>query len=107
MPVWRTVAALLGVSMMANAQNFKDRQAATAASVLPPGLRNVGLDQKLNGEVPLGLRFRDESVRAVPLSSYFGSKPVILALVYYQCPMLCTQILNGLVISLRGMSLES
>ena len=43
----------------------------------------------------------------MPLSSYFSGKPVILALVYYQCPMLCTQILNGLVISLRGMSLES
>jgi len=92
---------------MAHAQNFKDRQAATAASVLPPGLRNVGLDQKLNEQVPLVLSFRDESGRAVPLSSYFGNKPVILALVYYQCPMLCTQILNGLVISLRGMSLES
>src|SRR5216684_2967227 len=107
MQVWKTVAMLLGVSLMAHAQNFKDRQAATAASVLPPGLRNVGLDQKLNDQVPLSLVFHDETGRAVPLSSYFRNKPVILALVYYQCPMLCTQILNGLVISLRGMSLES
>ncbi len=107
MQVWKTVAMLLGVSLMAHAQNFKDRQAATAASVLPPGLRNVGLDQKLNQQVPLSLGFRDETGHDVPLSSYFGNKPVILALVYYQCPMLCTQILNGLVISLRGMSLES
>jgi protein SCO1/2 len=92
---------------MANAQNFKDRQSAAAASVLPPGLHNVGLDQRLNEQVPLNLVFREESGREMPLSSYFGNKPVILALVYYQCPMLCTQILNGLVISLRGMSLES
>jgi protein SCO1/2 len=98
---------LLGVGIMANAQNFKDRQSAAAASVLPPGLRNVGLDQRLNEQVPLNLVFREESGREMPLSSYFGNKPVILALVYYQCPMLCTQILNGLVMSLRGMSLES
>ena len=91
----------------ARAQAYKDRQAAVAASVLPPGLRNVGLNQKLNEQVPLDLRFHDEAGRELPLSSYFGRKPVILALVYYQCPMLCTQILNGLVISLRGMSLES
>jgi protein SCO1/2 len=98
---------LLGAGIMANAQNFKDRQSAAAASVLPPGLHNVGLDQRLNEQVPLNLVFREESGREMPLSSYFGNKPVILALVYYQCPMLCTQILNGLVISLRGMSLES
>ncbi|HUJ22309.1 MAG TPA: SCO family protein [Bryobacteraceae bacterium] len=89
------------------AQTIKDRQTSIAASVLPPGLRNVGLEQKLNQQVPLHLNFRDENGRELPLSAYFGQKPVILALVYYQCPMLCTQILNGLVISLRGMSLES
>ena len=93
--------------MMAQAQAYKDRQAAVAASVLPPGLRNVGLDQHLNTQVPLSLVFRDEAGRELPLAAYFGSRPVILALVYYQCPMLCTQVLNGLVISLRGMSLES
>ena len=94
-------------TMLANGQNFKDRQLATAAAVLPPGLRNVSLDQLLNQQIPLNLVFRDDSGRQAPLSSYFGRKPVILALVYYQCPMLCTQILNGLTISLRGMSLES
>jgi protein SCO1/2 len=92
---------------MVQAQTYKDRQAAVAASVLPPGLRDVGLDQHLNNQVPLGLAFRDEAGRELPLASYFGTRPVILALVYYQCPMLCTQILNGLVISLRGMSLQS
>ena len=107
MQSWKSIVILLGAAMMAQAQTYKDRQAAVAASVLPPGLRNVGLDQHLNTQVPLSLAFRDETGRELPLASYFGSRPVILALVYYQCPMLCTQVLNGLVISLRGMSLES
>jgi protein SCO1/2 len=92
---------------LAQAQTYRDRQSGVAASVLPPALRNIGLDQKLNAQIPLNLIFRDESGRDLPLSAYFGSKPVVLALVYYQCPMLCTQVLNGMVMSLRGMSLES
>jgi protein SCO1/2 len=84
----------MGAAALAHAQPYKDRQTAIAASVLPPGLRDVGLDQKLNAQVPLDLRFRDETGRELPLSAYFGIRPVILALVYYQCPMLCTQILN-------------
>src|SRR5271169_2648933 len=107
MQVWKTVVILFVAGILANGQKLKDRELATAASVLPPGLRNVSLEQKLNQQVPLDLSFRDDAGRQLPLSSYFGGKPVILALVYYQCPMLCTQILNGLVMSLRGMSLES
>jgi protein SCO1/2 len=107
MQVSRTVAILFVAGILAHGQKLKDRELATAASVLPPGLRNVSLEQRLNQQVPLDLSFRDDTGRQMPLSSYFGGKPVILALVYYQCPMLCTQILNGLVISLRGMSLES
>jgi protein SCO1/2 len=107
MQVWRTVVILFVAGILAQGQKLKDRQLATAASVLPPGLRNVSLEQRLNQQVPLDLSFRDDTGRLTPLSSYFGGKPVILAMVYYQCPMLCTQILNGLVMSLRGMSLES
>lgn len=107
MHVWKVFFLLLISAALAHGQKFKDRQMATAASVLPPGLRDVSLEQRLNQQIPLNLSFRDDSGRERPLSSYFGEKPVILALVYYQCPMLCTQILNGLVISLRGMSLES
>jgi len=98
---------LLLLAILAHGQKLKDRELATAAAVLPPGLRNVSLEQRLNQQVPLNLTFRDDSGREMPLSSYFGGKPVILAMVYYQCPMLCTQILNGLAISLRAMSLES
>jgi protein SCO1 len=66
----------------------------------------VGFDQKLGGDVSLALQFRDESGAPVELKSFFGRKPVILTPVYYGCPMLCTQVLNGLVTSLRALGLE-
>ena len=71
---------------------------------LPKGLEGVGIDQKLNQPIPLNLMFRDESGRSVPLSSFFHGKPVLLTLVYYRCPMLCTQILNGVASALKAVS---
>src|ERR1041385_2054390 len=59
-------------------------------------IRNVRFDQRLNEQIPLDLTFRDERANEVRLGSYFGNKPVILSLVYYNCPMLCTLVLNGL-----------
>ena len=67
----------------------------------PELLKDVGVDQKLNDEIPLDLTFRDEHGQTVQLARYFGSKPVILTLAYYNCPMLCTQVLNGLDRSLK------
>jgi protein SCO1/2 len=104
---WKAVIVVITAGAMAQAQTYKDRQAAVAASVLPAALRNVGLDQKLNQQVPLSLVFHDEAGRETQLASYFGSRPIVLALVYYQCPMLCTQVLNGMVMSLRTLSLIS
>ncbi len=63
----------------------------------PVSLKGVTIEQKLNSQLPLDSLFRDESGSTVPLGSYFGKRPVVLALVYYDCPMLCTQILNGVV----------
>jgi protein SCO1/2 len=74
--------------------------------VRPELLKEVGVDQKLNDSVPLGLTFRDEHGRTVELAQFFGSKPVILSLVYYNCPMLCTQVLNGLDRSLQLIPME-
>lgn len=65
-------------------------------------LDQVGIDQHLNQQVPLDLAFTDENGQPVLLKQYFGQKPVILALVYYQCPMLCSQVLNGLSGALNG-----
>jgi protein SCO1 len=72
----------------------------------PALLRNVGIDQNLDGQVPLDATFRDENGKAVELRSYFDGKPVILSLVYYECPMLCTQELNGLLNSLKELSFD-
>jgi len=76
-------------------------ESGNPSSGLPKALSDVGLDQKLDQQLPLDLVFRDESGQEVKLGQYFGQKPVVLALVYYDCPMLCTQILNGMVTSFR------
>lgn len=70
---------------------------AKADTSVPQALRDVGFDQRLNEQVPPDLCFRDESGRTVRLGDYFGHRPIILVLAYYKCPMLCTQVLNGLV----------
>src|SRR5262245_41878277 len=72
----------------------------------PTPVQNVGLDQHLNAVVETGLTFVDEQGRKVQLRDYFGAKPVILSLVYYRCPMLCTQILNGVLKAANAMSLN-
>ena len=77
------------------------------ANVQPEILKDIRIEQHLDAQLPLGLSFRDENGRAVALSDAFGRRPVILALVYYNCPMLCTQVLNGVVASLNTMSLSA
>jgi protein SCO1 len=74
-----------------------------AAQKVPPSLEGVRIEQKLDAQVPLDLHFLDETGKDVRLGDYFGRKPIILTLVYYRCPMLCTQVLNGLVSALQGM----
>jgi protein SCO1/2 len=68
---------------------------------LPTALREVRIEQKLDQQLPLDLVFRDEDGQPVKLGQYFGHKPVVFSLVYYDCPMLCTQVLNGMVTSFR------
>jgi protein SCO1/2 len=104
--------ALLSFAALAAAQPGQPAPAQPSAmrdpdgrpAALPPALQGVGIDQKLDTQIPLSLTFRDEANRAVPLSEYFHGKPVLLALVYYRCPMLCTQILNGVESSLKAVS---
>ena len=68
----------------------------------PPILDQVGIEQRLNQQIPLDATFTDENGQAVQLKQYFGSKPVIVAMVYYQCPMLCSQVMNGLAGTLNS-----
>jgi protein SCO1/2 len=71
----------------------------------PPDVaREVGIDQKLDSQVPLDLTFRDEAGNEVRLGDYFGEKPVVLVLAYYRCPKLCNLVLNALLQSFREMS---
>ena len=78
------------------ATNGTYRQPA-GASPTAAMLQDVGIDQHLNASLPLNATFRDEENRTVHLSDYFGKRPVVLALDYYRCPMLCTQVLNGVL----------
>ncbi|MBV9504124.1 MAG: SCO family protein [Acidobacteriia bacterium] len=73
---------------------------------VPAALQGVGIEQKLDQQIPLTLTFRDEAGRPVPLSSFFHGKPVLLAPVYYRCPMLCTEVLNGVVSSLKAVTFD-
>lgn len=94
------VALLVALTGIANAQrgpagimNGGDLPSTT----VPPDLGDVTIDQKLNAQIPLDLAFRDETGNAVKLGDYFKpGRPVILNVVYYDCPMLCTEVLNGL-----------
>ena len=78
-----------------------------AAQAQIPILREVGLEQKLDAQIPLDLTFNDETGNPVTLGNYFRGRPVILALVYYECPMLCTEVLNGLVGSLETLKFDA
>ncbi len=93
--------ALLGIFLLSFAGYAL---ALDNASVVPPQLRGVGIDQRLNNQVPLDLKFRDETGQTVTLGSYFGKRPVILSLVYYSCPMLCPMTEDGLLNALRLVS---
>ena len=98
------LAAAIGGNPFPAAAQFTDP--LQNIGVRPELLKNVGIDQKLDETIPLGLAFRDEHGNPVELAQYFGSRAVILSLVYYNCPMLCTQVLNGLDRSLKLIPLE-
>ena len=91
-------------------------QPSMPMSVPPPGkaatdaipmLRGVGVDQRLNARVPLDVPFQDSEGRDVTFGDFLGKRPVILQLAYYECPMLCTQVSNGLVGSLEALTFNA
>ncbi len=71
------------------------------SSLKPEQLKEVSFRQRLNETLPLDATFKDETGRTVRLGDYFGRKPIVLAFVYYQCPMLCSQTLNGISMALK------
>jgi protein SCO1/2 len=78
---------------------------AGAPSGVAKQFEGIGIEQRLNAHVPLDTVFRDETGAAVPLRSYFGQQPVVLVPVYFRCPLLCPQILSGVVRGLRPLAL--
>jgi protein SCO1 len=92
-------AAFLSLAPGSAAQLASDPM--QSVGVRPELLKQAGIDQKLNQSIPLNLAFRDENGQNVELAQFFGQKPVILTLVYYNCPMLCTQVLNGVESGLK------
>lgn len=93
-------AIVLAPALSAQVSNYGDKQIGQA-NEKPSVLSKVGIAQHLNQPLPLDLTFTDDSGKQVQLASYFGRKPAILALVYYQCPMLCSEELNGLTSALQ------
>ncbi|MEM7392530.1 MAG: SCO family protein, partial [Verrucomicrobiota bacterium] len=94
------VTALLTTSLV----SFSDTD--VPAKGVPPDVKEISFEQKLNSQVPLDLKFRDSNGKHVTLQDYFGDKPVILSLVYYECPMLCTLVLDGYVKCLNEMGFK-
>ena len=107
--LWVAAAAFVAAGLLAPADA---RAQADPLPVMqnptgnPEVMKQIGMDQKLDAQVPLDLAFRNEQGATVPLRQYFGKRPVILTLVYYECPMLCTFVLNGVLNSAKALSFE-
>jgi protein SCO1 len=82
------------------------QQPGPPASELPPILREVGFDQNLDKQIPLDVTFADENGQSVQVGKYFGTKPVVLNFVYYDCPIICLQTLSSLASTLKVLSQE-
>ncbi|HTG30624.1 MAG TPA: SCO family protein [Methylomirabilota bacterium] len=98
-----TVAALLISGCIARGQAVPSNIGVNSTT-MPAQLQNVGFDPQLNAQIPLDLPFVDENGNNVQLHDYFKQKPVVLAFVYYGCPMLCNQVEQGVVGALRMLS---
>lgn len=102
--IYAVILVVLGPLLILQAIPARAHHTAQHA---PDVLRDIGFDQRLNEQIALDLVFRDETGKPVQLGSFFGERPVILALVYYECPRLCTLVLNGLLRSLRALSFDA
>ena len=88
---------VLAVCCAAYPQQYSaDKPLGSTAQKAPAYLKNAGIDQRLNSSLPLNDHFSDETGQDVALGKYFGQRPVVMALVYFKCGMLCPQVLHGL-----------
>jgi protein SCO1 len=98
---WRFHAAMLLALTGVAAFSANAQQATTA-----PILSKVGITQSLNAQIPPDLMFRDEAGMSVRIGDFFGKKPILLSLVYFDCPALCTEVLNGELRTMKAISLD-
>ena len=106
----RAVAAFalaMTIAVPAHAQYAAGPQRPNPANQKDGLLKQVGIDQKIGQQLPLDLVFRDENGRDVRLGEFFHGKPVVMALAYYECPMLCTQVLNGMTAALKMVEMDA
>ena len=103
--IW-IMPVMLILTAFAFGQGMTNGIMSPPANVRPPGLKNVGIQQNLNQSIPPDLMFQDDRGRSVRIGDFFGKRPLILNLVYYNCPMLCGEVLSGLENSLRMMSFD-
>lgn len=94
---------LLTAGLFSGAQMIPDN-VGQSSNGLPPALVNVGFDPQLSAQIPPDAAFTDEMGRSVQLKQYFGKRPVVLAFVYFTCPMLCNQVEQALVGTLKMVS---
>jgi protein SCO1/2 len=97
----KTILAVCVAAILMSALRLPAQQATT-----PPILREVSISQNLNKHIPADLMFRDETGKSVRMGDYFGKKPILLSLVYFDCPALCTEVLNGELRTMRSISLD-
>jgi protein SCO1 len=102
-----TSIRLLMAILVAGGLNVIHGKDVRAQGTIGSMTSQVGFDQKLGAQLPLGLRFRDQEGQEVRLGSYFSQRPVILALIYYRCPLLCNQVLNALTRGLKPLVLNA
>ncbi len=103
--LWPTGAWAQGPNFL---NGFTGDPGGPTATTLPQALKEVSFKQRLNEKLPLDATFKDDLGRTVRLGEYFGgTKPVVLAFVYYTCPMLCTQVMNGISGALRALPFEA
>ena len=103
----KSIAFLAALALPLAGRADDRRQVPPEKDTRPLLLQKVSFDQKLGAQLPLDLKFRDEYGNTIALGQYFHQKPVILSLVYYQCPMLCTQVLNGMVSAFLPLNLSA
>ena len=97
---------LLLLTVLSWAQGMTQGIMSPPANLRPPGLQHVGIEQHLNRQIPPDLEFRDETGKPVQLRDFFGRKPLMLNLDYYNCPMLCGEVLSGLESALRVLKFD-